>query len=434
MQMDDPEAGILIGQVPLTPIQQWFFEKKLFNFHYFNQSVLLEVREHITLQMFKVIFSIIAQYHDSLRMRYEVGNGEYTQRYTDDLAVSIEERTLDKIDSDEFYIDASKIQSSLNIHDGPIFRVVLYRCLDGQDYLLIVAHHLVIDGVSWRILIDDLETIYDKLVHTGKVALPSKTHSYRQWSNALTKYTETASCQQEIAYWEEIERSVDTLFKPDSTIKEIGEDCVAVSLDERETLALINEVPKRYDTQINDVLITALALSVGDISGNYRCSFTLEGHGREDVIGLDVSRTVGWVTSIFPVSVKITNPTDLTSSIAETKETLKKIPNKGIGYSIIKYCTGKLSKPLPRVSFNYLGRLDAGISEDSVFKYAQISSGENCDPRNVSYNLIDINGGIKNGIFQMYFSYRIDFFRKATIARFADQFKRRLLEIISTTQ
>ncbi len=432
MEAESPEKGILTGEIPLTPIIKWFFEKDWYNIHHFNQSALFDVKGNITLQMVKAIFNVIAQYHDVFRVRYKLESGTYVQNYTDNLSINVEERTLKSLDKEEVNRDATAIQSSLNIFDGPILQIVLYRCPDGKDRILIVAHHLVIDGVSWRILMDDMETIYSAFMQTGRIALPAKTHSYRQWGNALIEYAKSESCQKEISYWKNIENSIKEIFlSSDSDAKTEENGYFTISFSEKETSDLIYKVPKKYNTQINDILLTALTLTVGDISNNYEFSFTLEGHGREDVIGLDVSRTMGWFTSIFPVFLKITDPADLLGSINEVKVALRRIPNKGIGYGIIRYYTDKLSKPLPKISFNYLGQLDAGISDEGIFQYAKESFGETCDRKNESYNLIDINGSIKNYAFEIGFAYRGDFYNPETIEKFANQFKRRLLEIIS---
>ena len=430
VEIETPEKGILTGNVPLIPVQKWFFDRKWTNIHHFNQSILLEIKDRLTLQMVKAIFNVIVQYHDAFRMRYKLEDGKYIQNYTDDLLIDVEEK---EISQEEIYEDATKVQGSLNIFDGPIVRVVLYRCHDSNDRLLIVVHHLFVDGVSWRILIDDMETIYSAFMSTGRIALPAKTHSYRQWANAIIAYVESEECRKETEYWKGIEKSIkETSFEPWFDGEDNKScDYINISLNEADTKCLIQELPKKYNGQINDVLLTALTLAVGDISGNYEFSFTLEGHGREDIIDLDVSRTIGWFTSMFPVFLKITNPNDLAGSVNEVKDSLNKIPNRGIGYGVIKHYTNLLRKPLPKISFNYLGQWDSGISEKGVFQYAKESSGEDGDVRNDSYNLIDMNGWVKRSIFEMWFAYKISFCKKKTIEGFANCFKERLLNMIS---
>lgn len=429
MIKETPERGILTGNVPLTPIQKWFFDKSLVNIHHFNQSILLEVKEKITLHMVKAIFNVIAQYHDVFRMRYKLEDKNYVQEYTNDFAIEVEER---EIFPEKIYEDTAKTQTSLNIFNGPIVKVVLYRCSGENDRLFIVAHHLVVDGVSWRIIMDDIETIYRQFMDTGRIALPAKTHSYRQWANSNINYVKSENGIKEQTYWKEIEKSIkETFLEPDFNYNDNrNSNYLNISLNKTNTKSLIQELPKKYDAQINDVLLTALTLAVGDISGNYEFSFTLEGHGREEVMGLDVSRTIGWFTSVFPVFLKITNFNNLKDSIREIKNFLSKIPNKGIGYGIIKHYTNLLNKPLPKVSFNYLGQWDSGISEQGVFQYAKELSGEDGDIRNHSDNLIDMNGGVKNGIFEMCFGYNAGVYKKETIERFANCFKEKLLDMI----
>lgn len=429
--MEKPERGVLTGDVPLLPIQRWFFEKGLNNIHYFNQSALLDVKRNITFQAVKSIFNVIVQYHDAFRIRFRMENGQYIQSYTENLFVDVEERILNSVDEEEFHKDATAIHASLNVFSGSIFKVVVYRCPDGKTRILVVVHHLVIDGVSWRILLDDMETIYNAFMQTGRITLPAKTHSYRQWGNALMEYAKAEKCREEISYWKGIESSLKEIsLIPDADGKTGKSEDFIISLSEKETLDLIRGTMKKYDAQINDILLTALTLAIGDVSGKYEFSFTLEGHGREDVVGLDVSRTIGWFTSIFPVFLKITEPKDLVGSLNEVKTTLRMIPNKGIGYSIIRYYTSELRESLPRISFNYLGQFDTGISDEGIFQYAKESSGENWDQKNESYNLIDMNCAIRNSVFSMDFSYKVDSYKSETIHRLASQFKKRLIDII----
>lgn len=430
MKNETPEKGILTGALPLTPIQKWFFAKKLENIHHFNQSTLLEMKETVTLYMIKAIFNVIVQYHDVFRIRYKLENGQYLQRYTDSCSIDVEEK---KISLEDIPQDATKVQSSLNIFDGPLVKVVLYQCKDNMQRLLIVAHHLIIDGVSWRILIDDIESIYKAFLDSGRVALSAKTNSYRQWGNALIDYATSKEGKKEEKYWLDVEKSVKpTFLSPDfdKCANDTGYDGIKIYLSEAETQKLIQDTPKKYNTQINDILLTALTLAVGDVSGSYEFSFSLEGHGREEVIGLDVSRTIGWFTSLYPVFLKVMDPNNLENCINEVKNSLRQIPHKGIGYGIIKSYTGVLEGNLPKIGFNYLGQWDTIDSETTVFSYAKESSGEDVDRKNAGYNLIDMNGLVRKSVFRMDIAYQTGFYKKSTIEKFAHHFKERLLNVI----
>jgi non-ribosomal peptide synthase protein (TIGR01720 family) len=430
-----PEKGCITGEVGLSPVQKWFFERDLKNIHYFNQSAMFEVNGDISISIVRAIFNVIAQYHDIFRIKYEKIDGKYYQYYTDNSLIDVSERDLRDLRVENFSAELQNnitmIQSGLHIFNGPLARVVLYHCVDG-DKLLLVIHHLIIDGVSWRIIRDDIETIYKGFLKFGKVALPIKSYSYRQWVKALMDYVKTNKVFEEIEYWENIEKSLQELcIEADSRDLKRSNGCVNIKLTEEETSKLLYEAPKTYESQINDILITALTLAAGDASGNYEFSFVLEGHGREDVIGIDVTRTVGWFTSIFPVFSKITNPKDLFLSVSESKNTLQLIPNKGIGYGIIRYFLGRLNKPLPKISFNYLGQWDAGVSSGGLLRYAKCGSGRDCDEENISCNLIDINCCVKSNVFDMWISYKGDYYSFVTISKFADLFRTRLVEIIN---
>lgn len=435
MLKDKPEKGILTGEIQLSPIQKWFFQKNWDNINYFNQATLLILNDKITIYMVKAIFNILLQYHDMLRARYEIRNDKYYQFYSDYNVVEVEEKIFNEVDNLDYdiHIESTKTQNSLNIFHGPIIKVVLYRCPDGNERMLIVAHHLVVDGVSWRIIIDDIETIYRSFKETGKASLPSKTYSYRQWVSQLIELAKSETIQKEITYWKDVESHIkeDVFLKKDAEISSNDSiDFCMIELNKDDTYNLIYNALKKNNVQINDILLTALTLAAGDITGSYNFSFSLEGHGREDVIGLDVTRTVGWFTTVFPVFLKISEPTNIKNSIKEVMSILSEIPNKGIGYGIIKYYTGQLNKSLPRISFNYLGQWDAGISDNGVFRYAPESSGEDCDNSNEFFNLIDINGGIKNNLFEMSFAYKTNYYKRETIATFSNLFKKRLQEII----
>lgn len=421
MVFENPERGLLTGALDLSPIQRWFFEQNLENLHHFNQSVLLKINTKASLYMIKAIFNVVVQYHDAFRLRFSAD--DHSQRYTDDISIAIEEKVLTL---EEIPEDATKVQGELNIFNGPLLRIVVYRCPDNEDRLLIVAHHLIIDGVSWRILVDDLETIYGAFSASGRISLPAKTYSYRQWVEALKLYTKSPGFEKELVYWKGIEEVTEEIcLKKESSSP--GGYCL-ISLNEEESQKLLMYVPKKYNTQINDVLLTALTLAVGDICGCYGFSFTLEGHGREEVIGLDVSRTIGWFTSMFPVYLAISNPANLEKSINEVRNSLAEIPHKGVGYGIVKYYTEFLKKPLPRISFNYLGQTDAGVSNDCVFSYAKESSGEDGDKRNKDVNVININGWVRHSVLEIGFAYQPGFCITKNLAK---QFKNRLIELIA---
>jgi non-ribosomal peptide synthase protein (TIGR01720 family) len=215
-----------------------------------------------------------------------------------------------------------------------------------------------------------------------------------------------------------------------------------VSLSEEETRALLQETPHAYHTEINDVLLTALARSFALWSGSRTLLIELEGHGREELFDdVDISRTVGWFTTAFPVRLDLGAATHTAQELMAVKEQLRRIPNRGIGYGLLRYLNDDpavadqlRSLPQAEVSFNYLGQMDQALAEDAPFGPASEAHGPDCGPHGQRSCLIEINGGINGGRLSLEWSYSANMYRHTTIARVADDFIAALRDIIAHCQ
>ena len=438
-----PDSGLTEGDVPLTPIQHWFFKSNLQNRNHFNQAVLLETNAKLNSSFLNKTFNLLVSHHDALRFKYHYETQEWRQTSSKNITpLSIQEIDLSHILSASELTKAleeksSLIQQSFNIEKGPLIQMALFNCGKANPQrLLIVVHHLVIDGVSWRILFDDLEKIYSDLSEGKVVTLPSKTHSYQQWAKSLKDYASSSSLKNELPYWQKIVDSTKLLpvdFNNGPATNEFSSEII-VSLTEDETTQLLKNVPKAYHTEINDILLTSLVLTLGDWTQDYSLTLSLEGHGREDIVkDIDLSKTIGWFTSIFPVHLKIVNPQDLGESIKTIKEELRKIPHKGIGYGILAYLTQDLSFPMvshPSMSFNYLGQWDNTFMQKNLFTFSKESCGESISDQNERSHLLDIDGEVKEGVLTLSFTYSNNHYHKQTIDKLAHNFTIRLREII----
>ena len=372
--------------------------------------------------------------------------------------------TVDSELADTIEKHSNKAQVSLNIEYGPIVKVVLFNCGTARPArLLIVIHHLAVDGVSWRILLEDLERVYKNLEEGFDLASIAKTyiktHSYKQWSNALLEYAKSSEVEKQISYWKEIEEGCRAITLPQDFEKQRTDDdidrdndlyqSVFLSLNEAETLSLLQSVPKAYRTEINDILLTALTLAVGDWTGKYKVSLSLEGHGREDIgFDIDTSRTVGWFTTIFPVYLDVSSSTrehdsssitdiDLDNAIKTIKEELRRVPNKGIGYGVLAYLRDDLSDKgnvnthlHPSINFNYLGQWDNVLQKEGLFTFASESSGESISSENKDSYLLNINSEVKQGSFGISFGYNSSCYSQETIEKVGNLFIARLRQII----
>jgi amino acid adenylation domain-containing protein/non-ribosomal peptide synthase protein (TIGR01720 family) len=435
-----PEQGSAEGKVPLTPIQYWFFEQSFAEKDHFNQAVLLEVNRKLDLSLLNKALALLVEHHDALRLRYfqarEGWQQAYAQEHTEVICQSInlsdEEEFLTAVDR-----ESTIVQQSLNIERGPIMKAVLFECRKNQ-HLLVVIHHLVVDGVSWRVLLEDLGKLYGQLASAEESSLPPKTHSYQQWAQALENYAVSEELTKELPYWKEVEETLCPLpVDFDKGREETSFSTLTESLAVEMTDKLLNQVPKAYRTQINEILLTALTLAMGDWTGNDELSLCLEGHGREEIIsGIDLSRTVGWFTSMFPVYLRLEDRQDMGSCIKQIKETLRGVPHKGVGYGILKYLGGKqLASVSPGLGFNYLGQWNNTLPAEGWFKTVRHDSvGQSISVKNSVPTLININSMVSEGVLQLHWTYSTRHYAEATIQKLAQGFKGRLEELVDHCQ
>ncbi|MCK5687316.1 amino acid adenylation domain-containing protein, partial [bacterium] len=408
----EAEQGILTGKFELLPIQRWYFDKRLSAVNHWNQSFLIKVPELKTDKLQKIL-KVLADSHDVLRLRYP---DRSSQIYNEEIKIpelKILERS--RLTDEEVNEKLTGWQNKFDIQKGPLWSVgYIHGYEDNSARIFIAAHHLIIDAVSWRILTEDIKELY-----AGK-DLAAKTSSYRQWVNAVRKYAETNSKEKE--YWEK------TVFGQTNYSKLSSDNtCIAeLSFSQDLTSKLLQESNFAYHTEINDILLTALAYTLKDWHGGNSSIITLEGHGREDISDkLDHSRTVGWFTTAYPVKLELAD--DISSSIKQIKEGMRRIPNKGIGYGALKYHGNSevLKKhKLPLINFNYLGQFD---SSDGNWQLVSEPSGMSIGPENKDDHVINMNGLITEGKLSFFLGLKLD---ENTKVEFCDNFKHHLTGII----
>ncbi len=441
------EQGLITGSLPLTPIQHWFFAQNFPESHHWNQAFLLEVPATFKPNLLQQSVQQLLLHHDALRLRFtesEQGWQQFNALPDEivpfsliDLSVLAETAQAETIET-----TSAQLQASLNLATGPIVRVALFHLGNSKpSRLLLVIHHLAVDGVSWRILLDDLQTIYHQL-ETGKpIQLPAKTTSFKEWSEKLTEYATLPTARKELTYWSNLSASKITPLPVDyvkGTNTKASARNVSVSLNKEETRALLQEVPKAYHTQINDILLTALVEVLANWTQSNSVIINLEGHGREEIWpDVDLSRTVGWFTTIFPVLLKLEAPDNLGDAIKSIKEQIHAIPNRGIGYGLLRYLSDDAqivsslkTLPISEVSFNYLGQFDWGISSDGLFKLASELIGPEHSELGHRIYLIDINCIVVEGQLNVDWSYSENFHKSATIERLAQQYIEALKTLI----
>ncbi|MEH2266221.1 amino acid adenylation domain-containing protein [Nostoc sp.] len=446
------EQGLVTGSVALTPIQQWFFEQKLPESDYFNQSAMLEVPPDLQPELLQKVMQQLLLHHDALRVRF-LQEGENWQQFntTTQESVPFSVINLSHLSPEEqqtaMKAEDTELQASLNLSTGAIARVVLFRL--GNDLsgrLLFIIHHLVVDGISWRILLEDLATAYQQISRDEAIKLPPKTTSFQYWSDRLREYAKSKVISDELNYWlSESSLKVTALpvdypaNKENNTIDSTA--TVSLSLNEEQTRALLQDVPSAYNTQINDVLLTALVQSFAQWTGERSLLVDLEGHGREDLFeDVDLSRTVGWFTTLFPVSLQLEETDHPGEVLKLVKEQLRRIPNRGIGYGVLRYLhqdriirTKLQSLPQAQVSFNYLGQFDRVLTASAVLGLTQEFKAEQ-SLLNQRSHLLGVSGLIRAGKLDMTWAYSEKVHKRDTIEHLAFGFIEALRSLITHCQ
>jgi non-ribosomal peptide synthase protein (TIGR01720 family)/FkbM family methyltransferase len=444
------EQHLVIGSVPLTPIQHWFFEQNPSDPHYYNQAVLLEVRQALEPALLERVVHRLLLHHDALRLRFVRLESGWQQVIADSEESSVfshlDLSPLPEANQGTAIASvASELQASLNLSEGPLLRVALFDLGPHQPArLLMIVHHLAVDGVSWRIMLQDLQTACQQLGCGEAIKLPPKTTSFKQWVKRLRQVAQSAILQQELTYWLTEKQTFIPLplDYPGGTNIETSARVVSVSLSGEETRSLLQEVPAAYRTHINDVLLTAMVQAFARWTGVQSLLIDLEGPGREEISeGVDLSRTVGWFTTRFPLLLNLDGISHPGEALKLIKEQLRRIPNSGIGYGLLRYLSedGAVARrlqalPQPEVSFNYLGQFDQVLPMSSPFAWAGESIGSPRSLRERRRDLLAVNGRISGGRLQMNWTYGEKLHRRTSIEYLAQAFIEALRALITHCQ
>ncbi|WP_342552941.1 amino acid adenylation domain-containing protein [Paenibacillus sp. FSL R7-0652] len=436
------DQGEITGETVLTPIQHWFFESAFADQHHFNQSVMLYRKEGFSEETVCQVLQKLAEHHDALRMVFcktEQGFIVRNRAVQEGELFTLDVFDLQDADNTSQAVEekAANIQAGIDLENGPLVKAGLFRCMDG-DHLLLAVHHAVVDGVSWRILMEDFALGYEQAGQSKEIRFPAKTDAYRTWSEQLAAYANSPEMTKERTYWQAVEQiEVPTVPKDMEVHVTTQQDSESlfVHLTPEETELLLKRVHRAYNTEMNDILVTALGIAIRKWSGHERVRINLEGHGRESIgTDIDITRTVGWFTTKFPVVLETEPDRDTAYQIKQVKESLRRIPNKGLGYGVCRYLSKSEDHFVwgaePEINFNYLGQFDDDVNQDEI-SISPYSSGSPTSDRQARSFVLDINGMVLDGVLSLDLSYSLKQYRKETIETFAQYFEQSLRELIA---
>ncbi|MBF0450080.1 MAG: amino acid adenylation domain-containing protein [Candidatus Magnetomorum sp.] len=428
------------GVVPVTAITGWFFKEYCIDRHHFNHSQMFYAKEGFDEKALRAVFSKIHEHHDALRMTYKYSDNKLIQEIKG-LDHPLDFQKLDLRDSDtpdeNLRFHTEQFQTSVDLENGPLMKVILFRLNDG-DRLLMILHHLIVDGVSWRILLEDIISGYHQYLSKQSIMLPLKTNSFKRWAEKIQLYSTSDVLFKEKKYWQKIESTpVKALPYDDETENELMKNTSVTSftLSPSETYSLMTEASQIYRTGTEVILLTGLAYAMKQWHGDQKTLITLEAHGRRDIIAdLDVSRTVGWFTSTYPVILESPDVEDIFCQIETIKQLIESIPEKGIGYSILKYVTPEHYKNdllfhiKPEINFNYLGQFDE--DNTALFQIADESPGHSVSKNAKIIHHLDFNAIIEKQSLHVYLMFNNKRYRKETIETILANFKYKLQAIL----
>ncbi|MGG5776138.1 plipastatin non-ribosomal peptide synthetase PpsC [Bacillus subtilis] len=439
------EQGPVQGDVPWTPVQQWFFSQDIEERHHFNQSVMLFHSGRLSENALRPALKKLAEHHDALRMVYRNDDRRWiqiNQGIHESQLYSLRISDLSQSESGwetQIKQEVADLQQSINLQEGPLLHAALFKTLTG-DYLFLAIHHLVVDGVSWRILLEDLSAGYQQAAAGQTIQLPPKTDSYQEYARRIQEYAQSSKLIREEAYWRTVEEQQAAELPYEIphhlNIDFSKRDSLSFSLTEADTAVLLQNVNYAYGTDTQDILLTAASLAICEWTGGSKLRIAMEGHGREHLLPeLDISRTVGWFTSMYPALISFENHRDeLGTSVKTVKDTLGRIPNKGVGYGMLKYLTHPENKSItfsktPEISFNYLGQFN-DIERQDTFRPSSLGSGKDITHTWKREQIIEMSAMAADKKLHFNLSYPPARFHKNTMEQLINRIEHFLLDIM----
>ncbi|GHF94796.1 MULTISPECIES: non-ribosomal peptide synthetase [Amycolatopsis] len=409
------------GEVPLTPIQRWFFEHLTDSLEVFHQSMYLELDGDVDEDALETALQALVVHHDALRLRAERVDGHWRQYNAPPVAKAVLQR-FDAFDAEAI----ARAQRDFRLDTGPLLRALLFVPVGARPRLFLAAHHLVVDGVSWRILLADLDTAYRQARGGHRVDLGPKTTSFRDWAVRLIGHAAAGGFDDEREHWARVARLAERAAPlPIDRAGENTAGSVRTVTRRMSAGALLREVPEVYRTRVDDVLLSALARVLSGWAGGDTVLVELEGHGREELFDdVDLSRTVGWFTTMYPCALTV--PAGGWGEVLKAvKEQLRAVPRHGIGHGQVPRAGRR-----PEVAFNYLGRMDGSIDGDLYHGHAPDPGGTERAAGQVRDHRMEITGVVTGGELEFRWAYSAAVHDEPTVAALADGLIAALAEIV----
>jgi len=448
----DIDQGEISGEFPPQPTQAWWFAQEFADAHHFNQSQMLQLQRAIPEDVIRSAVAAVMQHHDALRSRFP-GTGRNRRVVIEASGGDVPFQTIDlsATDASERRVAIEKVmtelQQSLDLERGPVFRVAAIELGGGEPGLVaLIAHHLVVDGLSWRVMIEDLATACGQGLRNEAVKLPDKTTSVGAWAGRLANdLAGSDDLRSELDYWVAQHAGGHPLPRD----HDVGDDANIESstvllwreLDRDQTRTLLQNATAAYDRDVTEIILTALLRSLQLWSGRRDQAVLMEGHGREPLFDdIDVSRTMGWFTAMYPLHLELPDVWQAEQSVTAISEQLSQAPNRGVGYGVLTQLDDAENsqrlhaEPAPELSFNYMGQLDQSLSSSDLFAWSDAPEGPRRSPRARRPQLLDFVAEVRNGVMRLGCSYAATAHDQRTIDSLLDNWVAALAELVAAAQ
>ncbi|WP_448320967.1 amino acid adenylation domain-containing protein, partial [Streptomyces sp. CO7] len=441
------------SKAPLTPIQHQYLDRRRPGDPLrFTMTQRLRLAPGTDPEALRVAVEALVAHHPALRTRIRTAPEGRRQEVLPQAPHKVlsqhgpaEEAEIQRL--------VDEAQASLDPVEGRVVRALLF---DGDpQQLVLTVHHLAIDGVSWRILLSDLETAHRAAATGRPVQLPPPSTAYTTWATRLEEHTRSGALDADREYWAATCRAPAALPPGRSGPDTHGADTqdpgphgpgthrantygaaatLTVTLEREETDALLRQVPEAYRTQVNDVLLSALGRTLSRWCGRDTVLVGVEGHGREELFeDLDLTRTVGWFTTEFPVALRVAPKADWHDTLRSVKEQLRAVPRHGLSHGALHHLVPDAPAAegnRPQVGFNYHGQWDAGGgAADGLLRGALPPAGRDTDPDEERPYLLDVTGVVEDGRLELGWTYPPAVYEESEVRRLAEETAAALREI-----
>ena len=423
------------GSPLLTPVQHWFFEKITTDRHHFNQGVLLAGLPRFEEKALERAFQAIWSHYDVFHLVFRRKGDKYIPEYvkpTRPFHIEVVDLQNYRCARAKLEAHAGAAQSGMNLEEGPLLRVVLYR-MEDSDRLLISAHHLIVDAFSIRILLEDFSNAYQQAVHASTITLPPPTSSFGLWSQKVHQYVYEDGLDQETEYWRRVamihQVPLPSSLRDGQNLEREG-GFLSTTLTESETEMLLTRIESG---RIEGILLTALAMAIEVWTGDREAVVMVAGHGREaELIGVDVNRTIGWFSAMYPVPLSLSDSADECRHLKKTYQILQNIPHRGLGYSLLRYIRKDpvlTDASWPEIVFNYVGQIDQDV-ESRWFSIAKENIGPLRSPTQKRPHVLEMSALVIGGCMMTALLFDGSRFTESSMERFLGHYQSALQTLI----